>query len=218
LNNGWKSKRRKNADNIHFELNDSTRLSIKFFRKFLFVEGFLILTDPENQNPPQINMSEPEYLERVLKMVPTDARSTILETQVEERVKRPARYRARKALMNHFDVKLFLPTEKAVAKQRRLARTPYLDPPTGMRNPGEMWKTEGYFEDVVWSSYLRDFKWMSDGDLEVSAGGIGEEVLATDEVVERKGIRVRPFREGSIEETVNWGVEAILNSFESMVD
>jgi len=47
-------------------------------------------------------------------------------------------------------IKLFLPTSKATAKTRRFRRLEYMDPPSGSRFSAQGWKTEGYFENVVW--------------------------------------------------------------------
>ena len=92
-----------------------------FTQNFVFVEGFLLFSAPEE-------------------------RKDLTQAQDE----------ARKILMDVFDIKLFLPTTKAVAKTRRFQRVVYIDPPEGTRIPGQMWKTQGYFERVGWENYLRE--------------------------------------------------------------
>jgi len=74
-----------------------------------------------------------------------------------------------------------------------------------------MWKTEGYFEDVVWGGYLRDFEWMRGAE---TVDNEKENVLGTDGTAEHKGICVRPIQHQDIEATVSWGVDTILSSFE----
>lgn len=78
-------------------------------------------------------------------------------------------FKMRQKLMNLFDVKLFLPATKEDAKARRFARRQYTDEEsskyfgplkTGMRLPGQMWKSEGYFEDVAWDGYCKEYKWL----------------------------------------------------------
>lgn len=67
--------------------------------------------------------------------------------------------RSQATLMELFDVNLFLPTSKDIAKRRRFSRKPYIDHPSGYR-VGQYWKTEGYFENVAWPNYQRLHRWL----------------------------------------------------------
>ncbi|KAK6613734.1 Nicotinamide riboside kinase [Botrytis cinerea] len=101
---------------------------------------------------------------------------------------------ANAALTQEFDIKLFLPTSKGVAKERRLSRLPYIDFPAGGRYPGQMWKSEGYFEGVVWKGYEDSFDWL--------LKETGKENV--------DGVFVRTTVDDTIENTVYWAVEIIL--------
>ncbi|TGO35682.1 hypothetical protein BHYA_0150g00300 [Botrytis hyacinthi] len=101
---------------------------------------------------------------------------------------------AKAALMQEFDIKLFLPTSKEVAKERRLSRFPYIDFPAGGRCPGQMWKSEGYFEEVVWKGYEDSFDWL--------LRETGKENV--------DGVFVRTTVDDTVENTVYWAVDIIL--------
>ncbi|KAF7894741.1 uncharacterized protein EAF01_010191 [Botrytis porri] len=101
---------------------------------------------------------------------------------------------AKAALMQEFDIKLFLPTSKEVAKERRLSRFLYIDFPAGGRYPGQMWKSEGYFEEVVWKGYEDSFSWL--------LRETGKEHV--------DGVFVRTTVDDTIENTVYWAVDIIL--------
>ncbi|KAF7920196.1 uncharacterized protein EAE97_011537 [Botrytis byssoidea] len=101
---------------------------------------------------------------------------------------------AKAALMQEFDIKLFLPTSKEVAKERRLSRFPYIDFPAGGRFPGQMWKSEGYFEEVVWKGYEDSFDWL--------LRETGRENV--------DGVFVRTTVDDTVENTVYWAVDIIL--------
>lgn len=86
---------------------------------FVFVEGFLLFTPP-------------------------------LSTENENEVQKTELQQAREELMGLFDVCLFLPAEKEDARKRRFERKAYVDTEKGdLREPGQMWRSEGYFEDIV---------------------------------------------------------------------
>ncbi|CAG8951821.1 hypothetical protein HYFRA_00005625 [Hymenoscyphus fraxineus] len=90
-------------------------------------------------------------------------------------------------------IRLFLPTSFEAAKARRLARAPYVDVERGgFRVPGQMWKTEGYFDGVVWRNYGRDCGWLIKGD----GGDVG-------------GVLVRGEDLG-VCESLEWAVEKVV--------
>ncbi|KAM3068207.1 ribosylnicotinamide kinase [Clarireedia jacksonii] len=163
--------------------------------RWLFVEGFLLFSkdvapddvDSEDEN----NKSDKQYcaeVEESLKPVVEDESKRIKEGVI-----------AKQNLTNTFDIKLFLPTSKGVAKKRRMERKPYLDESKGGgRKPGQMWKTEGYFEDVVWPGYEKDFGWLL--------------TKAGQDVVD--GVYVRAV-DASIDNTVRWAVKVILEFLRS---
>ncbi|EPE24239.1 P-loop containing nucleoside triphosphate hydrolase [Glarea lozoyensis ATCC 20868] len=98
------------------------------------------------------------------------------------------------------DIPIFLPTSKEVAKTRRFSRQAYKDLPEGDRAPGHMWKSEGYFEQVLWPEYMTEFGWLLDqlGDEKVKNGG------------QVDGVWVRDGDDLGVEETVRWVVDLLL--------
>ncbi|RFU33543.1 hypothetical protein B7463_g2827, partial [Scytalidium lignicola] len=64
-------------------------------------------------------------------------------------------YAAAREVFDMIDLKLFLQIERNEAKARRFRRPEYCDPSVGgTRKVGQLWKTEGYFESVVWKEHL----------------------------------------------------------------
>jgi hypothetical protein len=58
---------------------------------------------------------------------------------------------ARQRLGRYLDVKLFLRTDRETAKKRRFAKPEYRDVGKGgLREPHELWRFEGYFDDIAW--------------------------------------------------------------------
>ena len=113
---------------------------------------------------------------------------------------------AKQDLMSHFDIKLFLPTSKTQAKSRRFARRLYIDAPHGDRLPGQMWKTDGYFNEIAWGNYLKESAWL------VEADG----VESSSEAVNH-GVHVRPVMDLGLEDTVRWAVDVILGELGNKV-
>ncbi|KAG9231672.1 hypothetical protein BJ875DRAFT_110433 [Amylocarpus encephaloides] len=108
--------------------------------------------------------------------------------------------RHRQTLQSCIDIPLFVTTSRVEAKNRRLSRKTYLDPPLGERLPGQMWKGEGYFEDVVWNGYIAESGWL------LNRLSSGKEDRSREKI---QGIWVRS-KDQSVEETLRWGVETIL--------
>jgi hypothetical protein len=124
-----------------------------------FVEGFLLYTmadavNKENGSPEEITkkIQEKEVLQDKMSQgtLSDEDLDTLEAYHLEEGTE------AMHELMQLLDVKLFLPTSKATAGRRRFNRCEYLDHPHGERAPGQMWKAQGYFENVVWKNYLKD--------------------------------------------------------------
>jgi hypothetical protein len=140
---------------------------------FCFVEGFLLFPSPRQsassdsnkENVPPVQHCEPVY-----RASPPDQREEILAFQTQNAF-------AKHRLMSNLDIKLFLPTSKEVAQSRRFQRDCYIDEPIGKRIPGQMWKTAGYFHEVVWSNYVKEHAWLFEGGK--ISGEQDNEVLST---------------------------------------
>ncbi|TGO62746.1 hypothetical protein BOTNAR_0109g00220 [Botryotinia narcissicola] len=165
---------------------------------WVFVEGFLLFSKalPSDDKSSWLDTS-PEV----------EDRCTVRSKNVRQEFKKEAALKkskvmraneekvvAKAALMQEFDIKLFLPTSKEVAKERRLSRFPYIDFPAGGRFPGQMWKSEGYFEEVVWKGYEDSFDWL--------LRETGRENV--------DGVFVRTTVDDTVENTVCWAVDIIL--------
>ncbi|CAN8102386.1 unnamed protein product [Discula destructiva] len=57
------------------------------------------------------------------------------------------------AISDLLDMRLYLQITPEQSFRRRFGRTAYMDPPRGTREPGEMWKTVGYFFDIVRANF-----------------------------------------------------------------
>lgn len=200
------------------------------------VEGFLLYTDPDAAELSHIMQeSNPDFTyERKLAVPKYDMSGANLQAQkfgvllTPDKTGEPSpRTRPclgssrdrEKALMDFFDIKLFLPTSRDVAKDRRFSRRPYMDPPSGDRMAGQYWKTEGYFDSVVWPSYERFHKWLlADGKIHRQKQDGGNIEHYINEVV-GSGIRYMHWKKGDIhmrevdadvEYTLRWAVGVIL--------
>jgi hypothetical protein len=201
-----------------------------------FVEGFLLYTDPDAADAEYVpyendidsingntvtrydvldaNIGRPEFCRPLTRIT-----STMLHTISPSRI--PTLPESQ-ALMNNFDIKIFLPTSNGVAKARRFCRRPYMDYPLGSRREGELWKSEGYFDSVVWPNYEKFHRWLLTGDKdkpgEREFGLIDDGKNLADDVVsiesrcsywQRGDIYVREVDAG-VEDTVRWAVTVIL--------
>lgn len=89
-----------------------------------------------------------------------------------------------------------------------MRRAEYSDEPFGHRKPGQMWKTEGYFEHVAWKNHILQHKWLIDfkgGALSTVVDGVGE-----------AGVLVREPVDASVEHSVKWALECILSKLTNM--
>ncbi|KAJ8070151.1 hypothetical protein OCU04_000543 [Sclerotinia nivalis] len=163
---------------------------------WVFVEGFLLFSKsipPDHgsleflENTGELSAEVPEDLQMIAKEDFTFMEKELTRMK-EERIL------SKEALMEEFDIKLFLPTSKDVAKQRRMSRFPYVDFPAGGRHPGQMWKSEGYFDEVVWKGYEDSFGWL--------LKETGKECI--------NGVFVRTTVDDTVENTVEWAVDIIL--------
>ncbi|KAG4028200.1 hypothetical protein MFRU_023g00370 [Monilinia fructicola] len=169
-----------------------------FINGWVFVEGFLLFSKIMPCDDRSLGFDEPD--EGFFAEVAEDLQSkfkkelVLMEKEIL-RIKKES-IPSKEALMKAFDVKLFLPTSKEVAKHRRLSRLPYVDFPAGGRHPGQMWKSEGYFDDVVWKGYEDSYDWLLKGG--------GKENVNVNEVC------VRPTFDDTVENTVEWAIDIIL--------
>ncbi|KAI1342407.1 hypothetical protein F5Y15DRAFT_429731 [Xylariaceae sp. FL0016] len=106
--------------------SDESVVSIR--RRFTIIEGSSLLA--RNSGPVAQVQGNPR---------PPD----ILQDEVEAQ-------RGLQGIQDRLDVQLFLNVELEEASQRRFSMVSYRDPPRGTRQPGELWKSRGYLEQIAW--------------------------------------------------------------------
>ncbi|KAH7386552.1 hypothetical protein BKA64DRAFT_711771 [Cadophora sp. MPI-SDFR-AT-0126] len=119
--------------------------------------------------------------------------------------------KSKEYLQGLFDVKLFLNASKGEAKRRRFGRAVYRDAPEGGRMPGQMWKSEGFFEEVVWRAFEKAYEWLlleAEGDGERAQKGGESLELGTKK--NKKGINFEPVQDAGVEDVVEWAVDVML--------
>lgn len=120
----------------------------------------------------------------------------------------------KRGMMEHFHCNLWLSTSFAAAKGRRFSRPAYLDKMGGegeggrQRVPGQMWKTEGYFDQIAWKNHLRSHAWL--------IGEGGEEEVAGELRGYKNGVHIRA-QDLDVEDTVGWAVDAVLEEMGKLV-
>ncbi|PMD46787.1 hypothetical protein L207DRAFT_577632 [Hyaloscypha variabilis F] len=124
---------------------------------------------------------------------PLEAQRTLTESKIQS-----LNLTCKRAMSSLFSAKLWLSTSAAAAKERRFSRQVYMDVKEGgMREPGQMWKTEGYWEQVAWRNYVKEHEWLVGKDGEGEMGGV------------REGVYVRA-QDLGVEDTVRWAVGSVL--------
>lgn len=104
------------------------------------------------------------------------------------------------AVRSRLDVRLFLRLSHDNAKQRRMTRRNY----GADAKPEEFWKTEDYFEKMVWRNYVAEHaSFFKDQDVE----GIPDE-----EKCAAVGVNVLAQLAADAETTLRWATHAILDS------
>lgn len=194
------SMRRRIRENLALEAGNHMRndLVSGYHYGWVFVEGFLLFSKalPSDDKSLWLDASsevEDRCAERSENVRQEFKKEAALKGSKPTREKEENAM-AKAALMQEFDIKLFLPTSKEVAKERRLSRFPYIDFPAGGRCSGQMWKSEGYFEEVVWKGYEDSFGWL--------LRETGKENV--------DGVFVRTAVDDTVENTVYWAVDIIL--------
>ena len=215
-----------------------------------FIEGFLLLPTPSTalilQNIGSESSKENTPLSKpLLGNPPNEIRSSKRHSgfaivEAKKMAFQASNVKARSKIMEHFDITLFLPTSKEQAKQRRFIRDCYIDAPMGQRYSGQLWKTEGYFHDIVWGNHVKEHGWLfQDGLVEGSihtrapraeksdrerecAEQVDEaaseenkkidiDVCTPSEEAKKYGVHIRPTIDAPIQETVEWAVQTILS-------
>lgn len=104
------------------------------------------------------------------------------------------------------DAKLFVRLDHAEAKKRRFTRPGY---GSAEAKQDEFWKTEDYFEKMVWKNYV-----LAHGAMFVGGDVEGE----VDELVAREwGVMVQQRVNQGVEETLRWAVKAVLEELNGRV-
>ncbi|ESZ97432.1 hypothetical protein SBOR_2121 [Sclerotinia borealis F-4128] len=173
-----------------------------YINGWVFVEGFLLFSKTmpsDNQCSGLDDCSKDDLHAEGLKDLQPEVNEEVMAMDKQLIRMKTERIPSKDALMQEFDVKLFLPTTKEVAKHRRMSRFPYVDFPVGGRHLGQMWKSEGYFEDVVWKDYQDSFGWL--------LTETGKENV--------DGVFVRTTFDDTVENTVEWAVGIILRVLSS---
>lgn len=230
----WMQEHRKRAltkgRSVNNEKKSSNVISIP---RLLFVEGFLLYPKPDATHPtpskPTVknNLTEEELLvqqqtalekarkeDRVHTQILTNlaqqlSLGEILEDRQMDFVQEHhylSLFRAFNQLYSLLDIKLFLPTHYTTAKKRRMERLCYVDEKDGgQRKPGQMWKTQGYFEDVAWMHHVCEHRWI------VNFDGVPRKEERVRKVWKEKGVDVREEVDLGLEETVEWAVGVVLD-------
>ena len=104
------------------------------------------------------------------------------------------------AVRSRLDVRLLIRLSHDEAKRRRMTRQNY----GASAKPEEFWKTEDYFEKMVWRNYVAEHaSFFEDQDVEGIADG---KICAT------AGIEVQPELNIDVGTTLSWATDVILDS------
>lgn len=175
--------------------------TVEYIDGWVFVEGFLLFSKsmPSDELFSELDELDEELYAEIAEALQPNVKEELELIGREMKRMREEIIPSKETLMQEFDIKLFLPTSKEVAKHRRMSRFPYVDFPTGGRHPGQMWKSEGYFDEVAWKGYEDSFDWL----LKES----GKEIV--------NGVFVRTTFDDTVENTVEWAVDTILETLSS---
>ena len=109
-----------------------------------------------------------------------------------------------KEVRERIDARLFLRLSHQTARYRRMNRQGY----GSEARPGESWKTEDYFEKMVWRNYKAEHAaFFHDGDVE---GTSNEEICAA------TGVVVQPMLDAKIETTLRWATDVLISSLRNL--
>jgi hypothetical protein len=114
----------------------------------------------------------------------------------------------KRGMTERFHCKLWLSTSEHAAKTRRFERAAYLDRSEGgLREPGQLWKTEGYFDQITWTNHLDSHKWLIGED--------GGDEIISELGAYKAGIHLRA-QDLRVEDTVRWAVGIILDEMKKL--
>lgn len=103
------------------------------------------------------------------------------------------------AIRQRLDCKLFVRLDHAEAKHRRMTRSQY----GSDAEEGEFWKTEDYFEKMVWWNYIEQH-----ADLFVEGNVEGNVDLVK---CSERGIAIQEAMNVHVEDTLIWAVDIVLS-------
>lgn len=107
--------------------------------------------------------------------------------------------------MAMLDGRLFLRLDHQEVKRRRLTRSDY----GTEAKEGEFWKTDDYFETMVWRNYVEQHAHLfEDGDVEGSIDG---------EVCRSRGIAVQDGTNVELELCLSWAVDTVIDMLKTHV-
>ncbi|KAI9050654.1 hypothetical protein LZ554_005811 [Drepanopeziza brunnea f. sp. 'monogermtubi'] len=180
---------------------------------FAFVEGFRLFASPDavdEEGPFDFNLEAEKakvssYTDRICSCLwdlqkgdnvdtaeQIVAAREVIEAQLATTLRRAKHY-----MQGLFDLKLFLSVSEPTAKSRRMHRPMYVDAPAGERMPGQMWRSEGYFDQIAWPSFAQTHRWLLDN--RETRGFLEED------------ISMQPVVDATTEETAEWAVSIILS-------
>ena len=102
-------------------------------------------------------------------------------------------------VLTRLDGKLFIRLDHQEARRRRMTRPSY----GSEAQDGEFWKTEDYFEKIVWRNYVEQHAHLfEDGNVE---GSIDKKVCR------EKGIMLQEAMNMEIVQTLGWAVDVVIS-------
>ena len=203
------------------------------------VEGFLLYTEPRPEKwlPLQKSLnaeawgprssslaprsfSEPiSTLNRLADLHPIKEDKSYEHSDQITKVPMPGALRPRMTILQQrlevmklLNIKLFLPTSKAAAKDRRFRRTAYNDPPKGIRRPEHHWATETYFEDISWPNYEKECGFLfENGNVNIPPESSTFKYLVRDgQEMKKDRIMLAPRIDQSMQANCMWAVDVII--------
>jgi hypothetical protein len=187
--------------------------------KIVIIESFLLFSSPNSISPSDSNPNVTRllgifhsFLQKLEDLSTKLAEKGDIDQELEnereyiEKNIQTINGVCKKGMMECFSCKLWLSTSEEAAKDRRFTRPAYIDTKDGgLREPGQMWKTEGYFDQVVCKNHAEKHEWLvreNEGN-----GELGRY---------KEGIHIRAEDLG-VEGTVRWAVGAVLDEMGKLV-
>lgn len=105
------------------------------------------------------------------------------------------------------DARLFLRLNHQEAKRRRLTRFNYYG---AEAKKGEFWKTEDYFEKMVWRNYVEQHADLFEEEGDVEEGRIDREVCRSRGIAVQDGIGMNVDVDVDVESCLSWAVHVVI--------